>query len=231
MKKPSTSVTPEYTTGRSQLESDDEVRLRCRNPRCRSKLPAPVSNPREAFCTRGCHDSFYRHRCLICERPIEQPKRGKRVICKKAVCRKALRSNSYHGPYHRSFAAKSISNKADFIGLKEPLKPGRPWRIVAGPELSVSAFHCAEVGGEEAVEAINRSNFKHWRAADAKSDEKTTIKRHHPPVNVLGGYKHSGAPVVDPAPSKPATSEVRQAKTLFTDDQLDTPNFLRRVDP
>ena len=99
MKKPSTSVTPEYTTGRSQLESDDEVRLRCRNPRCRSKLPAPVSNPREAFCTRGCHDSFYRHRCLICERPIEQPKRGKRVICKKAVCRKALRSNSYHGRY------------------------------------------------------------------------------------------------------------------------------------
>src|SRR5262249_161063 len=80
MKNPPTSVTPEYTTGRSQLESDDEVRQRCRNSRCRSKLPASVSNPREAFCTRGCHNSFYRHRCLICERPIEQPKRGKRLI-------------------------------------------------------------------------------------------------------------------------------------------------------
>ena len=231
MKKPSTSVTPEYTTGRSQLETNDEVRHYCRNPRCRSKLPAPVSNPREAFCTRGCHNSFYRHRCLICERPIEQPKRGRRLICKKAKCRGALRSNSYLGSYHTSFAAKSISNKADFIDAKEPLKPHRPRRIVAGPALSPSALHSATIGGDETVEAINRTNFKHWRAADAKSDEKTTIKRHHPPVNVLGGYKHSGAPVVDPAPSKPATSEVRQAKTLFTDDQLDTPNFLRRVDP
>ena len=29
-----------------------ELRHRCRNPRCRSKLPAPVANAREAFCTR-----------------------------------------------------------------------------------------------------------------------------------------------------------------------------------
>jgi hypothetical protein len=48
-------------------------------------------------------------------------------------------------------------------------------------------------------------------------------------VKVLGGYKHSGAPVVDLAPSKPATSEVRQGKALFTDDRLDIPEFLRRT--
>jgi hypothetical protein len=48
-------------------------------------------------------------------------------------------------------------------------------------------------------------------------------------VNVLGGYKHSGAPVVDLAPSKPATSVVRQDKALFTDDRLDIPQFLRRT--
>jgi hypothetical protein len=71
------------------LKYNDEVRHYCRNPRCRSKLPAPVRNPREAFCTRGCYDSFYLHHCLICERPIKQPKRGKRVICKKATCRSA----------------------------------------------------------------------------------------------------------------------------------------------
>src|SRR5215470_16591948 len=209
--------------------TDDEVRHYCRNPRCHSKLPAPASNPREAFCTRGCHNSFYRHRCLICERPIEQPKRGKRLICKKAKCRRALRSNSCHGRYHTSFAAKSISNKADFIGVKEPLKPHRPWRIVAGPELSASAFHCAVVGGEEAVKAVNRTNLSHWRGANVKAEKETLIKRHHPPVNVLGGYKHSGAPVVDLAPSKPATSEVRQGKALFTDERLDIPEFLRRT--
>ena len=227
MKKPSTSVTPEYTTGRSQLESDDEVRHRCRNPHCRSKLPASVSNPREAFCTRGCHNSFYRHRCLICERPIEQPKRGKRLICKKAKCRSALRSNSFLGRYGTSFTAKLISKEVDFIDRKEPLQPERPWRIVAGPELSTSAFHC--VGGEEAVKAANRTNLSHWRGANVKAEKETLIKRHHPPVNVLGGYKYSGAPVVDLAPSKPATSEVRQTKAPLTDDRLDIPDVLRRT--
>ena len=42
-----------------------EVRRYCRNSRCRSKLPLPVSNPREGFCARGCFNSFYLHRCLV----------------------------------------------------------------------------------------------------------------------------------------------------------------------
>jgi hypothetical protein len=210
-------------------KSAEEVRHYCRNPRCGSKLPAPVSNSREAFCTRGCYNSFHLSRCLICEGRIEQPKRGKRLICKKVKCRSALRSNSCLGRYHPSSAAKSISHETDFIGVKEPLTPQRPWRIVAGPELSPSAFRCAVLGGEEAVEAINRTNLKHWRVANAKAEKKTLIERYHPPVNVLGGYKYPGAPVVD-LPSKPATSEVRGAKTLFTDDRLDIPDFLRRTD-
>jgi hypothetical protein len=48
------------------------LRRRCRNPKCRLKLPEPVSNEREAFCCRGCYRSFYRHRCLICEQPMER---------------------------------------------------------------------------------------------------------------------------------------------------------------
>src|SRR6516225_7835340 len=47
-----------------------ELRHYCRNPRCRSKLPQPVANPREAFCARGCHSSFYLKRCLVCEGPM-----------------------------------------------------------------------------------------------------------------------------------------------------------------
>ena len=44
----------------------NSIKLRhyCRNPRCRSKLKQPVENPRRAFCTRGCHSSFYHSRCL-----------------------------------------------------------------------------------------------------------------------------------------------------------------------
>ena len=73
-----------------------ELRHRCRNPRCRSKLPAPVANAREAFCARGCHGAFYRARCLVCEGTIEQPRRGTRLICKKAKCKNAWRTGLDH---------------------------------------------------------------------------------------------------------------------------------------
>jgi hypothetical protein len=66
------------------IEFVASLRQYCRNSRCRSKLSAPVSNEREAFCCRGCYSSFYLHRCRVCERAIDQPKRGQRIICKKA---------------------------------------------------------------------------------------------------------------------------------------------------
>jgi hypothetical protein len=67
----------------------EALRHRCRNPRCQSKLPSPVSNPREAFCTKGCHSSFYRKRCLICEEPMER-KTEHQLVCGKRRCRNAL---------------------------------------------------------------------------------------------------------------------------------------------
>src|SRR6516165_378523 len=48
------------------------TRKRCRNLRCRSKLPTPVENPHRAFCTRGCYESFYRNRCRVCERDLRK---------------------------------------------------------------------------------------------------------------------------------------------------------------
>ena len=49
---------------RQRPEGNSTGRVYCRNPKCRSKLKAPTDNYREAFCTRGCHSSFYLHRCL-----------------------------------------------------------------------------------------------------------------------------------------------------------------------
>ena len=72
-------------------EFTEALRHYCRYQKCRSKLPAPVSNEREAFCSRGCYGAFYRKRCRVCEQPIEQPKRGERLICKRAACINALR--------------------------------------------------------------------------------------------------------------------------------------------
>jgi hypothetical protein len=101
-----------------------ELRHRCRNPKCRCKLPMPIANEREAFCARGCHRSFYRKRCLVCEGPIEQPKRGTRLICNKAKCRNAWRAGIGFGRYAPS-DAKSIQERPDFIGVKQHIKPDR----------------------------------------------------------------------------------------------------------
>jgi hypothetical protein len=63
----------------------DELRHYCRNPRCRSKLPAPVENAHRAFCARGCYKSFYRNRCRVCERDLR--KTGKRGDAARMYCR------------------------------------------------------------------------------------------------------------------------------------------------
>jgi hypothetical protein len=147
---------------------DTNDRSKCRNRRCRAKLPVPVSNPRDAFCSRGCFDSFYLRHCLVCEAPIKQAKRGRRrLICRKSKCRSAFRHNYCTGRYVLSSAAINSSEVPGSIGPKPPLKPDRVWRLVAGPELSPTALHCATLGGEDAVDVVNRTNLKHWRNAEA----------------------------------------------------------------
>jgi hypothetical protein len=61
------------------------LRHRCRNPRCRVKLPAPVENEHHAFCCRGCYEGFYRSRCRVCERDLR--KTGKRGDAHRLYCR------------------------------------------------------------------------------------------------------------------------------------------------
>jgi hypothetical protein len=109
---------------------ETELRHRCRNPRCRSKLKAPVSNRREAFCARLCHSSFYRKRCLVCEGPMER-KTDKRQICKKAKCRNAFRDKSGFG---RFLNPSGTSSSAEFLqevpGNIDPARPLKPSRSV-----------------------------------------------------------------------------------------------------
>jgi hypothetical protein len=97
--------------------AETALRHMCRNPRCRSKLAAPVSNPREAFCARGCHTSFYLHRCLVCEGQIEQPKSGVRLLCKKAKCRNAWKAKTGFGRYAPTIG-ESAARSAHSIGIK-----------------------------------------------------------------------------------------------------------------
>jgi hypothetical protein len=142
-----------------------EVRHYCRNPKCRMRLPEPVSNKREAFCTRGCHQSFYRKRCVICEKSIERTVYN-RKICKNAICRSAFKANSALGGYSGSQSVKPARevpvNQVLFSASKriDPLKSG--WRQIAGPPLTVSQFHCAILPGTAmddalCIEARNRA--------------------------------------------------------------------------
>jgi len=125
------------------------------------------------------------------------------------------------------------SKTLDFIGSKPPLKPDRAWRQIAGPKLSPSQLHCATVpdgpngqweGGKyRRIEDRNRALLKaHFREQAAKC----LIQPHHPPVNILGGYKFPDAPDVKLREEK----KPRFSSTAFPkpDANLDIPDFLKR---
>jgi hypothetical protein len=150
-------------------EFQQEFRHYCRNPRCRSKLPAPVSNPREAFCARGCHSSFYRKRCLVCEQPMER-KTERQLVCGKRKCRSGLQARSSVTGYLPSSGVVSPSKKPVNKGLKVPLKPDRAssWRVIAaGAPITANLYHCAIVGADVATTEADRTNAAHWRPAKA----------------------------------------------------------------
>jgi hypothetical protein len=111
-------------------EFTEKLRYRCRNPRCRSKLPAPVANEREAFCCRGRYDSFYLHRCRVCEGPIEQGRGQQRLICKKAKCKSVWRSKAGFGRFLTNDPSDvSIGfGKPDFVGVKSLIRTDQPSR-------------------------------------------------------------------------------------------------------
>src|SRR5215469_8447550 len=75
-------------------EFTQTLRHYCRNPRCRSKLPSPASDPRKAFCTRGCHSSFYLKRCIVCENDKPAGSTVRRKLCRRPKCEGRYRKNS-----------------------------------------------------------------------------------------------------------------------------------------
>jgi len=110
-------------------------RKRCRNPRCRSKLPTPVESPHRAFCTRGCYESFYRTRCRVCERDLR--KTGKRGDENRRYCRPPNRcaSEARKWPEKYGFGARPLlppvqrknnDSYIDSTGLKIGREADRP---------------------------------------------------------------------------------------------------------
>ncbi len=223
-----------------------ELRHRCRNPKCRTKLKVPVENDRHAFCSAGCHGQFYFKRCIVCENGLPTGSTVPRVICKRSKCKSALRAtpNRYKWPgsYPGSQAALNGSENPIKSGLKTAHKAGRAWHLVAGPKPTGSQFHCATVpdgpdcqweGGEyQRIEARNKAALrKHF----AEQAAECLIQPHHPPVNILGGYRFPDAPDIDAAAAAGAGTMTLDEQTRLADllkqipADLSIPAFLRRT--
>jgi hypothetical protein len=99
------------------------------------KLKVPVENFHKAFCTPGCHASFYLKRCLICERPIIK-KSSKRELCDKSKCRSALQSNQYRFRYPHSGQALIRSRKPHKMGTETGTQK-RPTTLFANAPLNI----------------------------------------------------------------------------------------------
>jgi hypothetical protein len=149
-----------------------EVRHYCRNPKCRSKLKSAVSNPREAFCARGCYTSFYRKRCLVCEEAMER-RTEHQLVCGKRLCRNALQGGFNGGRYHASSSVINPLKTSIKPGVKSGVRGDRPelWTVVAaGTPIRANQYHCATVpdgpncewanGEYERIEAKNRAALK-----------------------------------------------------------------------
>ena len=144
--------------------SKSELRHFCRH--CRGKLPAPAANPREAFDSKGCHRSFYRHRCIVCERDMPRLRESQRT-CYRADCKEKWRQKTIQSHFvgHSSGIDKHPLKTSIKQGVKEADKYDRRWLIVAG-EISPDALHCATVpdgpggswgsGSVERIEAQQR---------------------------------------------------------------------------
>jgi hypothetical protein len=198
-------------------------------------MSAMVSNPREAFCARGCYSSFYRKRCVACEQPMER-KRESQQLCGRRKCEgqfKTLKAHMMLGRYHASTPTKNAGpvNDPDAAvdasgnpikpGTFSPLKTDRAWRQVAGPELSDRQLRLATTDAN-AVERSNRTtNRQHWRAAGTAA----LIQRDTMPVNVVGGYKFPNAPQIELTAGDPQSP---QNPTLAIADGDDLPAILDR---
>lgn len=102
-------------------------RVRCRNAKCRSKLPIPTSNDHKAFCTPYCYDQFYHWRCKVCEETILKGRRRKQPDhCRAKQCRKEFRRYPEAFSYPYSPTCNYDPRSAHFTGVKSAIDTGVP---------------------------------------------------------------------------------------------------------
>ena len=142
-------------------EFTQTLRHYCRNPRCRSKLPSPASDPHKAFCTPGCHSSFYLKRCLVCENDKPAGSTARRKLCRRPKCEGRYRKNNAHYSFlgADSTLAANAPRSAQSTGIKSADLDARAWHIVAGPKIIAAVYHCATLPVDPDIAArVNASS-------------------------------------------------------------------------
>jgi hypothetical protein len=96
------------------------------------------------------------------------------------------------------------SRSAHSTGLKIDQKVGRPFRIVAGPNLSPSSLRLASIPlNPELARRLDRAHAGYFKArAEAKREAMAAavIKPRDWPIDMLGGFRMPGAPRVNLSP-------------------------------
>src|SRR5262249_45752891 len=167
------------TIERKDSRNHDKPRHYCRNLHCRSKLKAPVENERDAFCTRGCFEIFYRTRCRVCERRLDADPMtgGKRVADgRRRFCGRKCASKARIDPrgYRDSPPRKRHARSAHLAALKTALSANRT-RIL-GPAHVIAT----EVWGG-----------RDWQPAISSGGIETEISRARP--RALGDCNRGGS--------------------------------------
>jgi hypothetical protein len=184
---------------------DTVFRHYCRNPRCRSKLAAPVENPRRAFCATQCFASFYRSRCMVCERNLP-PGAANRRVCARASCRAEIRRfpllYALAGPTTAP-STKTVEGPQKTSIESRANLPDRMW----GPSLSERSLHFASLpldpdSAARVARANDPARIRRETAWNRAEQPKPIFTRNTPPLNLIGGYKFPDAPVISRATDK-----------------------------
>jgi hypothetical protein len=208
---------------------ETQLRHRCRNPKCRCKLPVPTDNLRNAFCCRSCFTGYFRSRCLVCEQPMER-KREDQTTCGQSKCKSALGRDRAHfyGKWSQTPQALQlgVGNPIE-SGIKTAHKTDRPWRLVAGPAMGSATLRLVTVGAEQvrpereqrAAVEVHLHDPEPARAAQREVAYVATVKRFRD-----RGY---GRPVAAPAVMSSAGCSWEPCKHP-ANDFPDIPEFLQR---
>jgi hypothetical protein len=182
------------------------MRHRCRNPRCGCKLRSPTDNPRNAFCCRGCFAGYYRSRCIVCERTYGRAREDQHTCgrrkCKSEFRRHRLRFLAKWG--QTPVEALSPLGNPIKSGTKTGTENGRGWRQVAGPVLTATSLRYASLSLDlhfaARLDRAHADYFENRRKAKRRAQLKAQFKRHHAPLNLLGGFRFANVPSIDLSP-------------------------------